>query len=68
MIAAEPLMPSFADNAVRRDENAPDHRIRLDISLAPRRQFERSAHVPKIEFVLRHAHSMPGVQITGFDD
>ena len=54
MVAAEPLVPSFADDAIGPDQHAADHWIRLDVALTARRQFERPAHVPQIEFILRH--------------
>ncbi len=54
MVAAESLVPSFADDAIGADEHAADHRIRLDKALTAHRQFERPAHVPQIEFILRH--------------
>jgi hypothetical protein len=55
MVAAEALMPSFANHAaVGPDQQTADHRIRFDKTFAARRQFQRPTHVPQIEFVLRH--------------
>ena len=44
MRAAESLMPAFADDFAVANDDAADHRVRLDVSLATRRQFERAGH------------------------
>ena len=41
---SKPLMPSLANNLTRLNDDAPYHRIRLDLTVATLRQFEGTPH------------------------